>query len=1483
MDSSASASFWTFAASSASGGSPSSYAFAGGDRVVEELRAGNTSPVLWFCFLADFETGASRVYGFPIRLTAGAARSHERASISTKSIQTSALRISLDLSIAPREQLYPSLEALQGSQMVPAAATGEAAAAAAAALATAVAEGKAPHPFFAVEEATDMLALLNSGAMLLVHPDDLALPPSAGATTKTATPEKLAALPRKVELTIEEELQKERMRKRTAGIAKFGWDAQGHRLLLSNARGIWATEAPKAIQTLMRQLPPPSSCSTVETPGKIDAEEEPRQQGPAHAVAQVLALRNLVPRRSWSPDAPPDLSSSSAAGEQDQQEPSTATKAAAETLIHPSGRFGGAPSAACLMERGSSEAPVLDCSYSPCGRLVAFVQKGDIHLLLPNPEEANATTKTHPTTEPRRKTPHKGGPRCSTSSGGGKPRGIRCRVTASPPECVSGLAEYVAQEEMSRMEGYWWSPDGQFLAFVEFTEAHISPVRLQRVLQPPQKPQEQQMLKEQLEQQEERIAAVLENEHQQPRQKELGLQKEGEVQQPKKRRLASSPEARKGGLHGSSKVPSSNSNGQSSKGFLVTEEHRFPFSGQPNVKARIAILQVPEVPSLVTAADSALANGATMAADGVVTIPCCPRCRSRCRCSGSVGTAGTSRLGGKDKPPMASTNSSSYSKVCSGVRYVDLPVSDWNNDFYVARAQWLRLRTWQQLEALKLLSHEEANLLQKQQQSQQRPVPRQRNKKQEHCQRQQHKQEERPPPVLVLQLQDRLQHEVRICVALPVPAPLVKSSTSKQQPQELRCVCCFKEQRNTWVDLHKDFFQLETSLFYTWTSDRHQYNQLYLQHLTRPDVSFRILPEGNGLRVASLLVPPQNYAPFFEASRRAAAATAAAAEGTAGALVPSEVPSADEDDIYFFLRVIPQIPEEVQSNSTSKHNKSSSLAGDLAPLSSHIVCARLKRQTLKSISEDLARSGLAANEHPKVVDLNCPFIFLSNPEVNGQHAAHFCEGLPLWIHTHHSINNPRQLWVRYMPNIRELFDADAREERLYSGCPDTKREEGTTYEDEKLCYTLEAAAEYTHQVLQRQHNEKPRPMEIPMIIRAGLRNFSYLYPQAAGCGQVLFESQHQQTLFLRVLSSLRTPQFFALQQNKHKILGAYYLPDPTTHGPPPYRGVVACYGGPSVQFVSNSWELRTDPRANALARLGLLVIKTDNRGSHSRTSSFEKSICLLLGHREAEDQAAACKHLSNEGLLMLNKSSENSSIEGDRELTKGVGIYGVSYGGFLSCMAHFLHPEIFSAAFIVAPVTFWEGYSTHYSERYLSLPSLNPSGYCLSSVLPFVPTQRQPGGRILLMHGAADENVLLQHSLVLVDALIKQQVPFEFVCLPSSRHGPSSPPDVAHLRTRLLTFFAEALLPKEKRPGPPNVQSVQTGRDYTTPPAIHIAAVFECNTQGAPVCSGGLTPDNSCTGRIKNNPTFAGTGSAWAAALLRASSLLTVEGTRQRR
>ena len=121
------------------------------------------------------------------------------------------------------------------------------------------------------------------------------------------------------------------------------------------------------------------------------------------------------------------------------------------------------------------------------------------------------------------------------------------------------------------------------------------------------------------------------------------------------------------------------------------------------------------------------------------------------------------------------------------------------------------------------------------------------------------------------------------------------------------------------------------------------------------------------------------------------------------------------------------------------------------------------------------------------------------------------------------------------------------------------------------------------------------------------------------------------------------------------------------------------------------------------------MIKTDNRGSSGRTTAFEKSIYLLLGHKEAADQAAACRYLSSKGLLKLTSSSSSNSsssssnsnssscssssgscCEEEQEIKEGVGIYGVSYGGYLSCMSLLLHPDVFSAAVAVAPVTFWE-------------------------------------------------------------------------------------------------------------------------------------------------------------------------------------------------
>lgn len=235
-------------------------------------------------------------------------------------------------------------------------------------------------------------------------------------------------------------------------------------MLLLLLQGIWASEAPGALRPLLEQTP------VAETPGAAGpAAATSELAGHLNIAAQVLALRNLVmPQPSVAADTPPAASSGS--------DPTAAAAAVAtsEVPIHPSGRLGVVPGAICLLERNSSEAPILDCTYSPCSSYVAFVQGRDIHLLLLKHAAAVAdAAASQPSAaaasggEAAKKSPQKRG---TLSTNGSQPAvssrsrsssisregGIRCRLTSSPPDFTSGLAEYVAQEEMSRMEGYWW-------------------------------------------------------------------------------------------------------------------------------------------------------------------------------------------------------------------------------------------------------------------------------------------------------------------------------------------------------------------------------------------------------------------------------------------------------------------------------------------------------------------------------------------------------------------------------------------------------------------------------------------------------------------------------------------------------------------------------------------------------------------------------------------------------------------------------------------------------------------------------------------------------------------------------------------------------------------------------------------------------------------------------------------------------------------
>jgi dipeptidyl-peptidase-4 len=139
-----------------------------------------------------------------------------------------------------------------------------------------------------------------------------------------------------------------------------------------------------------------------------------------------------------------------------------------------------------------------------------------------------------------------------------------------------------------------------------------------------------------------------------------------------------------------------------------------------------------------------------------------------------------------------------------------------------------------------------------------------------------------------------------------------------------------------------------------------------------------------------------------------------------------------------------------------------------------------------------------------------------------------------------------------------------------------------------------------------------------------------------------------------------------------------------------------------------------------------------------------------------------------------------------------VGIYGWSYGGYMTLMCLAQEPDVFRAGVAGAPVTEWEGYDTHYTERYMGTPVDNPDGYRQGSVLTHAEFLSNP---LLIVHGMIDENVHFRHTARLLDALVKAGHPPELLLFPNERHLPRRHRDLVALEARIAAFFEHHLLP----------------------------------------------------------------------------------------
>ena len=258
--------------------------------------------------------------------------------------------------------------------------------------------------------------------------------------------------------------------------------------------------------------------------------------------------------------------------------------------------------------------------------------------------------------------------------------------------------------------------------------------------------------------------------------------------------------------------------------------------------------------------------------------------------------------------------------------------------------------------------------------------------------------------------------------------------------------------------------------------------------------------------------------------------------------------------------------------------------------------------------------------------------------------------------------------------------------------------------------------------------------------------------------------------------SLEPPELVELlaADKKTKLYGAIYKPDPAVHGPGPYPTVVSVYGGPHAQRVTDSWGMTVDLRAQYLRDNGYLVFKLDNRGSARRGLAFEGALKGDMGNVEVQDQEAGVRWLVAAGLTDPNR----------------VAIHGWSYGGYMAAMALARAPKTFQVGIAGAPVTHWDGYDTHYTERYMGLPQENPEGYSRSSVMAHVD---DIVGDLLIVHGLIDENVHFRHSARLIDAMIAAGKAHELQLYPNERHMPRRLEDRVYMERRIFEYLRRNL------------------------------------------------------------------------------------------
>lgn len=251
-------------------------------------------------------------------------------------------------------------------------------------------------------------------------------------------------------------------------------------------------------------------------------------------------------------------------------------------------------------------------------------------------------------------------------------------------------------------------------------------------------------------------------------------------------------------------------------------------------------------------------------------------------------------------------------------------------------------------------------------------------------------------------------------------------------------------------------------------------------------------------------------------------------------------------------------------------------------------------------------------------------------------------------------------------------------------------------------------------------------------------------------------------------------EFLKIPNQKGDLMNAFMIKPKNFDPSKKYPVLMYQYSGPGSQSVSNSWNSRNDLWFNILANHGVLVLCVDGRGTGFQGTEFKKSTYKNLGKLELEDQISAAQWISKQGYADSGR----------------IGIFGWSFGGYISSLALTKGADIFKLGIAVAPVTHWKYYDTIYTERFMLTPQENSTGYEQNSPTNFAHLMK---GKFLLIHGSADDNVHIQNTMEFSDALIKNGKQFELMIYPDKNHSIGGKNTRLHLYELMTQFILKNL------------------------------------------------------------------------------------------